>query len=212
MAWPVAADVAARTGVPIIDGTTEYGLSVTDLLARAKSFCETYCDRQFDEAEVTETHDYSPVISVTRPPIVEVKQILVADTELSTGDYAVYPTYIRLIGSQEGEVIGTTERYQTDALTVQIKYIGGYSDESVTESGNHIPIPAELKEIVLELACRQLLVIQNAYRDAGGAAQFSLGNYSVTFGSTVPWAMSGGGLRINEDLLLRLDRYKRVTV
>ena len=211
MAWPVAADVAARTGVPIIDGTTEYGLSVTDLLARAKSFCETYCDRQFDEAEVTEMHDYSPVISVTRPPIVTVEKIVVGVAELSTGDYAVYPSYIRL-SSQQGELISTTERYQTDALTVLIKYIGGYSDESSGESGNHIPIPSELKEIVLELACRQLLIIHNAYREVGGAAQFSLGNYSVTFGSTVPWAMSGGGLRINEDLLLRLDRYKRVTV
>ncbi len=200
MGWPTEQDIAARTGISITQSgnewVTDYSLSVTELLARAKAHCETYCGREFDEATVEETHDGGEVIFVKRPPIVSVSSIEVDGDALDSDEYYVYTNYVRIKRKTPYEIETMGPDWEKPQQ-VTITYTGGYSDAD----GTHISIPAELKEIVLETACRWLLRIDEQYRSAKGATDYTVGNVRASFAPPdVEMA----------DLYRRLDRYRVV--
>ena len=205
MAWPTGADVQARTGISLtLSGTTystSYGLDVTALLDRAKAYAASYCNREpeygFDEATITdETHDGALVIPVDHPPIASVTSVeWDEDTLDATNDeYYVYTDYIRIAGT----VAYDLEAYEPvgePRQVVKITYVGGYSDDS----GTHIAIPSELKEIILEIACRWLLRIDEQYRLNKNISSVSIGEYQAKFQSD---------RELLADLNRRLEKFK----
>lgn len=211
MAWPVATDIQARTGITVsLDGSvykTSYGVDVDDLLVQAKAFCADYCGRHydygFDEAVVTEEmHDGRTIIAVDHPPIVSVSSLTWDDDALSESDeeFYVYANFIRIATSTPDD-FETRRPLRQGAWPqyVKVSYTGGFSD---TESGTHYAIPAGLKEVVLDLACRWLMKIDQRYRSDKNAEQVSIGEYKAT------WTTLTADLPEKEiaDLLKRLDR------
>jgi len=195
MSWPTASDVEARTGIALTDGATSYGLDVSELLDRAKAFAESYCHRSFDEAEVTEEHDGGVVIGISRPPIVSVSSLTYNGVALAENDdFYIYPFYIYIEGARLRD-LESRAPFERDPKAISITYIGGYSDDS----GDHIPIPSELKEIVLEIACRWLLRIDQRYREDKNAERITVGEMSAVFVSPEDDMA---------DLLRRLDQFK----
>lgn len=203
MAWPTGADVQARTGISLtLSGTTystSYGLDVTALLDRAKAYAASYCNRLpdygFDEATITdEAHDGALVVPVDHPPIVSVSEVKWDEEPLDVSEYYVYSDYIRITGS----FIYPLEAYQPvgePRQAVKITYTGGYSDDS----GTHIAIPSELKEIILEIACRWLLRIDEQYRLNKNVSRVSIGEYQAAF---------QGDIELLADLNRRLEKFR----
>jgi hypothetical protein len=198
MSWPTALDVAARTNIPVTEGRTPYGLSVAELLKAAQAYAEAYCGREFDEQEVTEVHDGGTVIVVRRPPIVTVRKITVGGAELSEHDYFVYPYFVRLKAAKLPP-LARREPAPDFPQAVTIVYIGGYGGK-LRQS---IPIPPDLREVVLEIACRWLLRIDQKYRVDRNVAALTVGNMSVKYEN---------GWNGMEDLHRQLDKYKMVVV
>jgi hypothetical protein len=204
MAWPIETDVQARTGITLTLASTiystSYSVNVTDLLARAKAWVASECNRNpvygFDEATVTETVDGEIVIPVSHPPIVSVTSLKWDGTALSESaeDFYVYSEYVRIAGSvlDELETYGTPYVY---SKAVELKYLGGYSDST----GTHVAIPAELKECVLEVATRWLLKIDHDYRTNRNADHIEVGNYI---------AYQKNDERLLEDIRRRLERFR----
>lgn len=197
MPWPTATEVEQRTRITLTAGVTSYGLDVTELIAKAKAYAESYCGREFDEEATTETHDGGELVIVQRPPIVSVSSITVDGTALDTDEYWVYTNYVRISEYQNG-AIRIASYYAPELRNVVIAYTGGYSD-----AVGGIPIPAELSEVILEIACRWLMRADDHYRTAKGVKQLSVGNVAVTY------AQDREALA---DLLTRLDRFRMVTV
>lgn len=198
MAWPTYTDVAARTGLDIetaapnagkivYTDVSQYGvLDVTDLLDRAKAFCAAYCHRTpeygFDESSVVETHDGGTIIQISHPPIVSAPTVEWDGTELTVdSDFYWYKKGYLYISTKEPETLESYKRYTRTRQVVAITYTGGYSD---TESGTHIDIPMELKDIVLDVACRWTLKYDEQYRRDYGATQAKIGEWSVKFDET----------------------------
>lgn len=189
MAWPTAADVQARTGITCSSGVgadeTSYGVNVTTLLERARAYAAEVCGRKpeygFDETGITdETYDYTgqDLIFVSHPPIVAVSAVELDDSALSAAndEYYAYDKYIRL--AKAGEYgLEPRDPYTGIPRGLEISYTGGYSDAT----GTHRTIPSELKEIVLEIACRWLLKIDEKYRTDKNASKVTIGEYSATF-------------------------------
>ena len=197
--WPTKTDVSERTGISLTGDDTSYGLDVAGLLERAYWWAAEYCRRDrtlgFDESTETENHDGGIHIFVNHPPIVSVTTVTWDETELSVDDedYYVYDNYIHIITAATA-----LERRFPLARTpqiVEVVYVGGYSDSG---EGTHIAIPAELKEIVLEIAVRWLLKIDEQYRLNKNASKVSIGKYTASFTSA---------LEQMEDLKRRLDYY-----
>jgi hypothetical protein len=86
------------------------------------------------------------------------------DTTLSESneDFYVYETYVQLARSVEAS-LEQRDPYGTHPWPryVAVTYTGGFSDSS---TGSHYAIPYELKEIVVEVACRWLLRAEQQYR------------------------------------------------
>lgn len=183
----------------LADDETSYGLDISDLIDSAKAFAESYCNRSFDEATVTETHDEGDMVFVDRPPIVEVDTLTVHGTDLDESDdeFYVYTTYI-LINKYSNGRIAVTNYYSPTPQAVEVTYTGGYSD-----AAGGIPIPAELSEVVRELACRALLRIDDQYRTAKGVKQLQVGNVNVVYANAQDQI---------SDLLVRLDKFRSVVV
>jgi len=208
VAWPTAVEVEQRTGVSLTNGVTSYGLSVTSLLQSVRDACEAYCGRDFSEDEVTEVFDGGTVLTVRRPPIVAVDELLYRDEELTEDeDFYVYPHYIK-IGRSSIPGLGVTQPSREAPRVFTLTYTGGYSD---ADGVGHVPIPSDLKEIILEFACRELLKIEEQYRGAKGASSYQVGSYSVTFGAWNRVRVAGEPAE-NADLFARLARYKLVEV
>jgi len=196
MAWPTYVDVAARTGLDIeisgadegkIDYTSVGGqgkLDVTELLDRAKAFCAAYCHRDpvngFDEATVVDTRDGGTIIQVSHPPIVSVTSVVWDGTTLSysDGDYYWYKKGYIYINTKEADQLESYRRYVRSRQVAVITYVGGYSD---ADSGTHIAIPLELKDIVLDVACRWTLKYDEQYRRGYGASKARIAEWSVEF-------------------------------
>jgi hypothetical protein len=204
MAWPIETDVQARTGITLTLASTiystSYSVNVTDLLARAKAWVASECNRNpvygFDEATVTETVDGEIVIPVSHPPIVSVTSLKWDDTALTEADddFYVYSEYVRIASS----VLDDLETYPapyTSRKIVELKYLGGYSDST----GTHVAIPAELKECVLEVATRWLLKIDHDYRTNRNADSITIGNYTASHKSDE---------KLLEDIRRRLERFR----
>ena len=194
MAWPLATDVQAHTGVTVTaSGTpstykTSYGLDVDELLTRAKAFAAEVCHRDpaygFDEVAVTsEKHDYDGgcLIYVGHPPIVAVTSVVIGGTTLSAAneDYYVYTNYVKLAQASEA---GLEAQYPSIVLPQEIvvSYTGGYSDTT----GTHIAIPAELKRAVLKIACVWLMQAHEQWRTWKGAESMSAGQVQAKFNYT----------------------------
>jgi hypothetical protein len=189
MAWPTAADVQARTGIACSSGSgsdeTSYGLNVTTLLERARAYAAEVCGRKpeygFDETGITdETYDYTgqDLIFVSHPPIVAVSSVELDDSALSAtnDEYYVYDKYIRLGKSREYG-LEIRDPYLGIPRGLEISYTGGYSDAD----GTHKTIPSELKEIILEIASRWLLKIDERYRTDKNASKLTIGEYTAEF-------------------------------
>ncbi len=194
MAWPTASAVEARTGVNLTDGVTDYGLDVGELLEAAKARAEEYCDRKFDEGTLTETHDGGTIIRIGRPPIVELFEVRVEDEVIDDDYYWVYSHYVRL-KSYPPECIESRTPRPDYPQAIEIYYRGGYSDDT----GDHRPIPADLKEIITEMSARHLLVIDSQYRMDRNAAATHVGQVRATYKSDD---------ELYSDLFRRLDKYR----
>jgi len=207
VAWPTAVEVEQRTGVSLTNGVTSYGLSVTTLLQSVRDACEAYCGRDFSEDEVTEVFDGGTVLTVRRPPIVSVKKLLYRDEVLTEDeDFYVYLHYIK-IGRSSIPGLYVTQPSREAPQVFTLTYTGGYSDAA----GVHVPIPSDLKEIILEYTCRELLKIEEQYRGAKGASSYSIGSYTVNF-PDADRVRFGSGPVVYLDLFARLARYKLVEV
>jgi len=192
MAWPTATDVAARTGIACSSGDagdeTSYGVNVTTLLTEARAYAAEVCGRDpdcgFDETDITsELHDYdgTALVYVHHPPIIGTPTVELNDTTLSATneDFYTYGDrgYVRLALGREWplEVRGLTVDIPQ---AIEITYTGGYSDAS---SGTHEAIPTELKNIVLDIACRWLMKIDERYRQMKNATKVTVGEVTAAF-------------------------------
>lgn len=189
MAWPTATDVQARTGIACSSGDgsdeTSYGVDVTTLLERARAFAAEVCGRDpdygFGETGITdETYDYwgQDWIFVKHPPIVAVSSLELDDSSLSESndEFYVYDNRVRLAKAQEYG-LEIHDPYIGIPRGLEVSYTGGYSDAD----GTHEAIPGELKEIVLEIASRWLLKIDEKYRTDKNVSEVTIGEYSATF-------------------------------
>ena len=195
MAWPVYTDIASRTGLDIettgvnegkivYSDVSQHGLlDITEVLTRARAFCASYCKRDpaygFDEQTITsEIHDGGSIIQVDHPPIVSMTSVIWDTTTLDEDDedFYVYTRYVA-IPSSELKTLESYGRHKRTRKIVTLAYTGGYSDEV----GDHTAIPAELKDIVLDVACRWVLKYDENYRRDYGATQVKIGEWSVKF-------------------------------
>jgi len=191
--WPTENDVSDRTNVDITASGSEYtassGVNVSDLLTRAYWHVAERCHRDvhattrlgFDEAAITdETHDGQTILVVKHPPIVSVSDFEWNGSTLSESDedFYVYDTYIQLaVSSQNAVEQRDPWRPLARPQYAVIDYTGGFSDAA----GTHVAIPHDLKEIVLEVACRWLLRVEQQRRIDKNVQKITAGEISVTY-------------------------------
>ncbi len=199
MAWPTASDVATRAGATLSSAEWTTTAAVSSLLTNAKALAAAHCGRDprygFDEASVTEKLDGGCLtIPVIHPPI-QGSATVVWDTDTlseSNEEFYAYDDYIRIVESDKDDLEPATVRPRYRKY-VTLTYTGGFSDST---SGARA-IPTELKDVVLEMATRALMKIDQQYRQDGNPKKLQVGEYNVT------WKEDDV---LFSDLLRRLDR------
>lgn len=149
------ADIKTRLGIG-----AEFDSILTPIVAGVTGLFETYCNRKFivPAAAVTEyLRGGIDLIQVECYPIVaitSVKEVYAPDTDFEAAEALVADTdYRKLSGGKTGILQRLYLAWPDGLETVQVIYRGGYTAAGSTPGTGETAIPADLKEIAIQMAC-----------------------------------------------------------
>ena len=187
-------DLAEYMGVPLDPKDTKI-----DVVANAVSaWVEQYTSRHFvndpetESVEVTEYHDYAPVIFLNEADIQSVDKVTVNGVDVDVADLKIDMTTGRVRITRYG--YAEYGRNYFDAIKVVYK-VGA-------------KLPEDLKLAILQLASDNYN--RSDTGTAGNIASESVGGYSVSYGGTVMVKGSENASQTPADYMNVFNYYKRV--
>ncbi len=172
---------------------TTSGQNLVDAIIPAvEAYAENYCNRRWNvNTPQTEVFDGdAAILTVACPPIASVTSIVIDGTILTTSDYKVYGSYIRLLNAPYTSWYGSDFAYGGSH---------GYRNIVVTYVSN-APLPADLKHALI----RWTADIFKSSEDAGKTVK------STTVGSVSVDFLAQDG--IPKYVQMVLDRYRLLPV
>lgn len=184
-----------------LDTTLTSGGRASAIVSGVNEFVENYIGRLYGTAEggkeVTEVHDYAPVVFLNNLDIQSVTELKVFGKVRAEGKYTLDKTTGRLVLARSWN--DTPSLVQTDIThmnAVEVKYKAGVTD-----------VPADLKLATLQFAAD--MFNKNDTADGAGLSSASVGGLSLSFANAQSGTKNTDGSTSIADYVAVFNLYKR---